>query len=533
VSRGGFGRSWFLSDVDLLCIDQANLAEKAVQIPLMKDIYSKAGHVIIWVGPPTQDSTLALPFLEQKLRPVYRAKDQKQDAELEWCLSQTSTTIESPEWQAVADLFCRPWFTRFWILQEAILAHKIVAWDGRRYCQWSGLVSGRKALSRGIYRHLRLRDKLKGPAAPEFVSLAELLNDYQFKRNNTFKSFTSGWWKSLSSQATNVKDYVYGVLGLIELEPDGSPAIVPDYRKSDVDVFVEAVSLCLQRDNSYNVLSLAGVGILDESRPLLPSWIPHFALEKIPRSLAMHVHPDSVPYCAGGPPEDVVLTRNFRFEDGNLIVKGAIVDTVCELTDTYTDRRCKSDTDKDIFAWTRRAIAFAHKSSIFDISVSESWEKWARTMSSNWLKVKAGSEDEYSPQAYVTKYELFLRLFVNNPKVKGLDYEEAYAGIFGDPEFSDNEKKDADYHVRAMDLTLLFKRIATTERGDLAVVQSLSKVGDRICVLPGGKTPYTIRKVSGDDEINARYEFVGESYVDSLMSGIGLSMAPLQDIMLV
>jgi hypothetical protein len=97
--------------------------------------------------------------------------------------------------------------------------------------------------------------------------------------------------------------------------------------------------------------------------------------------------------------------------------------------------------------------------------------------------------------------------------------------MFTDPEISETEKETADLCHSFIAFALFFKRIAVTERGDLAIVQSLSKVGDKICVLPGGRTPYTIRKVSRDDETDVRYEFVGEVYVDDLTSGAGLSMA--------
>jgi hypothetical protein len=118
-----------------------------------------------------------------------------------------------------------------------------------------------------------------------------------------------------------------------------------------------------------------------------------------------------------------------------------------------------------------------------------------------------------------------LQAFHSQPKVEGLDYGEARPIMFADPESSEIEKETADICHNFIAFALLFKHIAVTERGDLAIVQSLSKVGDKICVLPGSRTPYTIRKVSRDDETDVRYEFVGESYVDDLTSGACLSMA--------
>ena len=61
-------------------------------------------------------------------------------------------------------------------------------------------------------------------------------------------------------------------------------------------------------------------------------------------------------------------------------------------------------------------------------------------------------------------------------------------------------------------------------------MQRLSKVGDRVCILPGSKMPFLIRPMPDSDDL---YQLVGESYVDGLMFGEGLSMGPLQDVVLV
>jgi hypothetical protein len=103
---------------------------------------------------------------------------------------------------------------------------------------------------------------------------------------------------------------------------------VPDYQRSDVQVFIDAISLCLRRDNNYDVLSLAGIGFLNQSRSLvlLPPWIPNFALSPTPRILTFcPQHPNRAGFSSL---ESVELKPEFRCEDGRLIVKGAIVDTI-------------------------------------------------------------------------------------------------------------------------------------------------------------------------------------------------------------
>jgi hypothetical protein len=214
--------------IDAICINQADLAEKAVQIPLMKQIYANAAIVVIWLGPPTQDSTSTFDFLEGAQK-FFKRKELSEHKDLEWYLARTSTAIDSPQWQGVADLFCKPFFKRFWCIQEIGVTTKLMAFDGTAVCHWNGLLFGRKALSCGIHRYLRIRGRLKGSVAPHFESINILRSHYNHSpEDHVFKSFTWVWQQSLSYQATNLVDYVYGVLGLIRSEPGDHPAIVSE-----------------------------------------------------------------------------------------------------------------------------------------------------------------------------------------------------------------------------------------------------------------------------------------------------------------
>ena len=139
-------------------------------------------------------------------------------------------------------------------------------------------------------------------------------------------------------------------------------------------------------------------------------------------------------------------------------------------------------------------------------------------------------EESYWTKDYVKLYDSFLKVHANNPKVQGLDREDAREVIENDKGYSDDEKREAKYYYSPMGLALQWKRLAITERGDLSIVQRLSNVGDRVCILPGSKMPFLMRSMPASD---GHYQLVGESYVDGLMFGEGLSMGPLQVIVLV
>ena len=50
--------------IDALCINQQDLDERSAQIQRMGDIYSKASRVVIWLGPESHDSSMAMDCVE-------------------------------------------------------------------------------------------------------------------------------------------------------------------------------------------------------------------------------------------------------------------------------------------------------------------------------------------------------------------------------------------------------------------------------------------------------------------------------------
>jgi hypothetical protein len=57
---------WILSSRSIhSCVDQKNLKERGQQVKRMASLYSKAAKVLIWLGPESDDSPLALDLFEE------------------------------------------------------------------------------------------------------------------------------------------------------------------------------------------------------------------------------------------------------------------------------------------------------------------------------------------------------------------------------------------------------------------------------------------------------------------------------------
>jgi hypothetical protein len=49
--------------IDAICVNQGDLSERSEQVPRMAEIYSLAHHVVIWLGPAADESSLAIKTL--------------------------------------------------------------------------------------------------------------------------------------------------------------------------------------------------------------------------------------------------------------------------------------------------------------------------------------------------------------------------------------------------------------------------------------------------------------------------------------
>ncbi len=97
--------------VDAICIDQNNSEEKETQIQLMGRIYEQAEMTYLWLGPAAEDSDTAMDFLASSA-------------------GRTDTMDEinalSPPFSALRALYARTWWTRIWVVQEALLSRNAI-----------------------------------------------------------------------------------------------------------------------------------------------------------------------------------------------------------------------------------------------------------------------------------------------------------------------------------------------------------------------------------------------------------------------
>ena len=119
--------SWFWNDA--LCIEQGDeevaLTEKARQIAFMETIFTLGQPVRAWLGDASEDEERTFQYLVERCQKL---------AEQGVALDDISG-LPSPRddiWHLWAQIIVRPWFSRLWIVQEALLSGDLLVTLGKQ-----------------------------------------------------------------------------------------------------------------------------------------------------------------------------------------------------------------------------------------------------------------------------------------------------------------------------------------------------------------------------------------------------------------
>lgn len=107
---------------DAVCINQMDVEERCSQVSMIKDIYSLARHVVVWLGPERFDDKEALDWIRSGQAPDQETFEQG--------FRMCNSVCE------------RPWFQRLWVIQELALARgDPVLYIGKSNVLWSELLN--------------------------------------------------------------------------------------------------------------------------------------------------------------------------------------------------------------------------------------------------------------------------------------------------------------------------------------------------------------------------------------------------------
>jgi hypothetical protein len=314
--------------VDALCINQADLKEKAEQVKYMGLIYSHAAKAIVWLGSadtslqPVKDFLNDLDLKRNYLRsfaseskePVPRRSKPNQN-DPEFSLALRAQDRPTGVLRGLLELFSRPYWERVWIIQEISKASNVEI----RFGQFRVHLNPLLLASRNL-KNLSERTRTLLRAIVRFRAQEQ---GYGGLSTNARMSLFDALIASRHSLATDPRDKVYALIGLTN---DGSNLIpMPTYTTSVEKVFHDLTAAIIRSQQRSNVILLANWASLQERFKDAARWCIDWAdlgyhlppwLTRLPRSV----------------PE--VISPRVDFNGPKLVTKGQFIATITQVQGT-------------------------------------------------------------------------------------------------------------------------------------------------------------------------------------------------------
>ena len=472
--------------IDAICIHQTDFYERSQQVAIMKDIYSQANNVIVWLGDGDEITRKCMHTINV-INDRYESFQNENIgiAELhDPLMKDLGVDMFVDEWP----LFEKGWFRRTWVVQEVFNAKIATVHCGQDTLPWPVLLRVNHCI-----RHTKLKQN-SGYKAVMPPLLADL---FDFKTNLScgqidrpaHMGILEILIRGLDLDATDPRDKIFTMLQFgeetqkMDLLP---PELRPNYHKSTAQVFSDFTRWWIVAHRSLRVLSAIQAefgrtwqetSCIQTSYPVegRPSWSLWYRGHSNWAKGILGLSADS-PYHAAAdttPDIDIIIRTQ-----GSLYLPllGRKISTIEKILPyPYYHPHLSHEDLHDVYI------------TIFD-PINETG-KWIRSLFS-----EPQTRNKYHMPSELPHLHLDHQLAHN-------DYSKATGAI--------------ECHSNCF---------FNTPDGLIGLCPFSARPGDRIVVLHGGKVPYVLRQqgvvgITNRDSDTIRYEFVGECYLRDYMEG--------------
>ncbi|PQE28157.1 heterokaryon incompatibility protein [Rutstroemia sp. NJR-2017a BBW] len=487
--------------VDAICINQADFDERAQQILRMQRIY-QVGFVYVHLN-------IEVELVDPAIK-VIRAFNKSGES--------GKGIVSDQAWRSLALLFSNPWFTRMWVIQEFVVANA-------ESCEI--FVDSFPLLHDKIFLAAFELQSMAGVPLPPSELIAMRSGMKQFiamcdpklvdHEPNLPRTLSYLLWSFRDRKATDPRDKVYALLGMVEALCNGNGAdgrdllqtpstpemqqVIFNYRAPVEDVYASVVKMIITTTKSLNVICAC-----QGRSQFVRSWVPDWSVPWLFTSLvvdniyAFSAAQTTARYHASG---DRGLTSFSVSRDSTTIEVAGVL--WCHILQVVNGS--PADTGGSYLDW------------LWHVQENLSKDVIARTHQVYGENMNQIEHTFVTAIVGAIKYPLSLR---NNRK--WLYFSPSVAEkLEGNLNIEVDEDIDAIEHLEdrhwaslinaSMPELLQGRKPFVSHRGYCGLVPEDAEEGDCICVLFGCDVPVILRKC------NDFYVFIGECHVQGLMDG--------------
>lgn len=240
-----------------ICINQWDFSEMGQQIGMIGAIFSKAMEVVVSLGGAATGDDKVVELLAEttatSIRLMSKATNQSTRAES----TETILRINKEEgWRDISRIFDNRWWTRFWAIQEIILAiSPVIIFGGTsfRFNIIEQLVFAEPFIEEVLAESegSTLPELQKTPGWKAVREMVRARHDYRVRGNLELPVLL---WRFRYSIAKDPRDGIYAFLGLCN--PEVSEVLQPDYSISERDLSANVSRCILNRHERLDQFSI-------------------------------------------------------------------------------------------------------------------------------------------------------------------------------------------------------------------------------------------------------------------------------------
>lgn len=499
---------------DAICINQDDDEERGRQVRRMKDIYSRANRVLIWLGEEREESDAGIAIASDIAR-AYRQYTSNGDSLLDMTFEDEFTRqlfgkfrdrSEFPRLVAFAKIIERLWFTRVWVVQELTLATRATVFCGDSFIDWDDLLA---AITVQDHLNLWLSDHER--------------NAYVFVLERARKEWCSGIRRSLLSvlfrhrilDATDPRDKIFGLSALTKSELTDVQALQPDYNVNTTELYIAVAKEIIRQSSNLNLLSvprrISGVGPTN-----LPTWVPDWSNTRItaPLGLANYNDINELDFAASGSSMPQIEFNGV--DSASLGIQGSCIDRVAAVgailrlehlprTNYHGIRlpKCAFVLDD----WSRVARLWEPQPYITGESIRDVFVQTLVAESSHEaIEILRRQLDILLRNATIARWLMRLPRCLPDWITDRLIYL-VHAVLF----YNRSDQMTLDFRIHLS--SLADRRVFRTEKGYIGLGSALAEVGDEVAVVKGAKVPMVLRTAG------SQWTVQGDCFLKGVMQG--------------